>query len=167
MYPFLALCLLALIVSLAGAQTTTTASFQLVTNSTLPVANLTSNCADALMSDIACNSYVSRFRPGQYYDPRGLQEVCTTDCQSSIQQYVSSVDSACGDDVQYNYTDTTYLPVSALGVRLQYYYGLVCLQDSGRFCNYVAYEASLQADANASAILGMSRSPRKTLRNEW
>lgn len=151
-------CLLVLVISFAGAQTTTTASFQLVTNSSLPVANLTGDCAASLMSDIACNSYVSRFRPGQYYDPRALQEVCTADCQMSIQQYVASIDSTCGDDVQYNYTDTTYLPVSALGQRLLYHYDLVCLQDSGRFCNYIAYEASFQADVNGSAILGMSSS---------
>lgn len=60
------------------------------------------------------------------------------------------------ETVLYNYTETTYLPVSALGTRLLYNYELVCLQNSqGIFCNYLAYEGSLQLDANASAYLGM------------
>jgi hypothetical protein len=135
-------------ISFASAQ-----SFQYITNSSLPATNLTDGCAVALMSNISCNPWASRLRPGQYYDPKGLQAVCNTECQSAIQDYESNLDQACSGST-YNYTDNVYLPISAIGSILLYHYQLTCLQDSGRFCNYVAYGKSLQNDPGARAILG-------------
>jgi hypothetical protein len=128
-------------------------SFQYITNSSLPIANPTDGCTAALMNNISCDPWVSRFRPGQYYDPKGLQAVCTSACQSAIQDYQSNLDQACSGST-YNYSDTVYLPISAVGSFLLYNYQLTCLQDSGRFCNYLAYEKSFQIDPDARAILG-------------
>ncbi|KAI8630383.1 hypothetical protein F5Y19DRAFT_474775 [Xylariaceae sp. FL1651] len=128
-------------------------SFQYVFNNSLPIVNATAQCSNALSRNISCDPWVSRFRPGVYYDPNGLQKVCTSSCQKAIQDYTTGLSSDC-NNLTYNYTDTTSLPVAAIGSRLLYNYNLVCLQDSGRYCNYVAYEASLQADPDAPAILG-------------
>ena len=128
-------------------------SFQYISNSSLPSVNLTVPCAAALQQIIACDPWVSRFRSGQYYDPAGLKTVCTTDCETAIQDYQSNVTRSCSDQL-YNYTDSVYVPVSAIAEQLLYSYNLVCLEDAGRFCNNVAYQASLQADPDAQAIFG-------------
>src|ERR1700761_4866364 len=144
---------LVLLVNVACTSFASAQSFQYINNSSLPTTNLTNACATALMSSISCDPWVSRFRPGQYYDPNGLQAVCNAPCQSAIQDYQSNLDQACSGSI-FNYTDTVYLPVSALGSLLLCHYQLTCLQDSGRFCNYLAYEKSLQGDPDARAILG-------------
>ena len=128
-------------------------SFQYITNSSFPGVTLTNGCLSALMSNISCDPWVSRFRPGQYYDPKGLEAVCTAECQSAIQAYTAGVERACSGSI-YNYTSTTYLPVAAVGSLLLEHYQLACLQDSGHFCNYLAYEKSLQIDLNAQTLLG-------------
>ena len=131
-------------------------SFQYINNSSLPAVNLTDSCATALIQNISCDPWVSRFRSGQYYDPAGLKAVCTTDCQTAIQDYQSALAESCAGQL-YNFTDSIYVPISTIAGQLLYGYNLVCLQDGGRFCNNVAYQASLQADPDAQAILGTYR----------
>ncbi|KAI1290485.1 hypothetical protein F5Y03DRAFT_401258 [Xylaria venustula] len=132
---------------------TSAQSFQYLFNDSLPDVALTPACAAALTSNISCDPSVTYFQAAEYYDPTGLRQVCTKDCQTGIQNYYSSLTTNC-QGLMYNDTESTYLPIDSIGSRLEYIYSLVCLQDSGRFCNYVAYEASLQADVNASAPLG-------------
>lgn len=136
------------LISFASAQ-----SFQYITNSSLPTTTLAAGCTTALTSNISCDPWVSGLRSGQYYDPNGLQSVCNSVCESALESYQSNLNQACSGST-YNFTDTVYLPVSAIGSILLYHYQLTCLQDSGRFCNYVAYERSLQTDPDARAILG-------------
>ncbi|KAI0905819.1 hypothetical protein F4823DRAFT_113363 [Ustulina deusta] len=132
---------------------TTAQSFQYVFDDSLPGTTLTDECSAALTKNISCDPWVSHFRSSGYYDPNGLKSVCTTSCQQAIQDYHTGLISSCAG-LSYNYTDTTYLPIDAIGALLDYTYTLVCLQDSGRFCNYVAYESSLQADPDVAATLG-------------
>lgn len=131
-------------------------SFQYVTNSSLPGTSLTEDCSMALLSNISCNPWVRGFRPGQYYNVEGLQAVCTSGCQTAIEDWQSTLASSCSD-LMYNYTDTTSMPISAIGSQLLDYYNLACLQDGERFCNNVAYEKSLQNDPDAEALLGEQR----------
>ncbi|KAI1158006.1 hypothetical protein F5B18DRAFT_668603 [Nemania serpens] len=132
-------------------------SFQYVFSDSLPGTVLTPACSATLTSNISCDPWVSHFREGSYYKPAGLESVCTTSCQTAIKNYQFSLASNC-KGLTYNFTETTYLPIDSIGSMLDYVYSLTCLQDSGRFCNYVAYEASLQADINASTPIGRPNS---------
>ena len=132
-------------------------SFQYVTNSSLPGTSLTEECSTALLSNVSCNPWIRGFRPGQYYNVEGLQAVCTSGCQTAIEDWQSALASSCSD-LMYNYTDMASLPISAIGSQLLDYYNLACLQDGERFCNNVAYEKSLQDDPDAGALLGEPRS---------
>lgn len=126
---------------------------QYITNSTLPSANLTASCANALMVNISCNSFVAGFHPGAYYSPAGLTAVCTGDCGQALHTYEEAVASACAGQM-YNYTDQIYWPIAAIPSRLEYFFNRTCLQDNGRFCNYVSYQASIASNPNAQHVLG-------------
>ncbi|KAF2716672.1 carbohydrate-binding module family 50 protein, partial [Polychaeton citri CBS 116435] len=110
-------------------------------------------CAAALIGHIACHGWISRFRSGGYYDPEGLQAVCTSSCASSLQSYVSALDSNC-QGLTYVHTEMAVFPISSIGSRLLYNYQSACLKDDDRFCNYVAYDHSLQLDPGAQPVLG-------------
>ena len=126
---------------------------QYITNSSLPSANLTADCANALMANISCDSYIAGFHPGVYHDPTGLAAVCTGECGEALNTYEAGVSTACAGQA-YNYTDTVYYPISAIPDQLGYFFNRTCLEDSGRYCNYVSYEASIASDSNAQQILG-------------
>jgi LysM repeat protein len=108
---------------------------------------LTSACTDALTIDVtACDPLVRDLRTDIFYPPASLSRICTTDCSSALETWLSSVQSGCG-----NQTISADLEVEAAAVyipgALQYSFQHACLKDdSGRFCGPVAALAAAFSD---------------------
>ena len=60
---------------------------QYITNSSLPAANLTADCANALTVSISCDPFVAGFCLGVYCNPSELEAVCTVECDQALVTY--------------------------------------------------------------------------------
>jgi hypothetical protein len=55
---------------------------------------LTAECTNALTVEVtACDPLVRDLRPDVFYPPASLSRICTTDCSSAIESWLSSVRS--------------------------------------------------------------------------
>ena len=124
------------------------ASVQFVTSSSVPATNLTTGCVNALISNVSCNSYVRRFKQGSYFQEVGLEQSCTSDCDSGLAQWESSVVSACNDQV-YSPDGVNSVPILTIPETVRSNYNLTCLEVNEEFCNVLAKNASLQ-NANST-----------------
>lgn len=116
------------------------------TNSTIP-ANLTTVCANALLTDVSqCPPTVARFTSGYYYPPMILEEACTSACSTALQIYEQSIKTACAGQTWAGYDDEDDAPLDLIPNVMRFNHELVCIQDSGRWCNVVAAAAAMQAD---------------------
>lgn len=123
---------------------------QLFSNATIP-GNLTTECSAALLADVQCSPVVAVLRPGIYYPNATLQRTCTGNCSSSLEQYTRKVLDSCGDQSWTGFGDKT-MPVSVIADVMQYHFDLVCMTDSGRYCNDVAAQAALTTDSSRKII---------------
>ena len=123
------------------------ASVQFVTSQSVPATNLTTDCVNALTGNVSCTSYVRRFQQGSYFQEVGLQQSCTSDCDSGLAHWESSVVSACNNQV-YSPDGVKSVPIATLPETVRSSYNLTCLEVNGQFCNVLAKNASLQ---NASS----------------
>ncbi|KAK8048097.1 LysM domain-containing protein [Apiospora saccharicola] len=116
----------------------------------LPVSYLpegiSSPCAAALSSDIACPRHVATLQSGLYYPQAILQDICTTDCAAALSSYHGNVVASCASDTWLGPGDEEQ-PVAMISETIRYHYNFTCLTDNGRFCNNVA--AAFAAAANS------------------
>lgn len=114
-------------------------------NNTTP-ANLTNACTNALLTDVQCSPVVPQFQNGYYYPPSLLGRACTSTCSTALQSYEQAVATACNGQTWMGYDEETDLPLVVIPNLMRYHYDLICLQDSGRWCNEVAAAAALSVD---------------------
>jgi len=128
----------------------TVTAIQFFDNSTVPT-NLTTTCTNAILSDVNCSPVVASLRSGSYYPNSTLERTCTTDCENALSTYQSNIVEACDTETWNGYEDAS-LPVVMIPDLLRYHFGLICLMDSGRYCNNVAaaYAASLDPSGRLS-----------------
>jgi hypothetical protein len=130
---------------------------RLVTSLSLPAANMTPGCANAMMADFPCNDHVRRFRAGQYHPAEDLKQACTNSCDIALGSYQNSIESACAGQ---NYSDdgllisASILPITSIPETLRYQYDRTCLMDKGRYCNVVAYEAAAVHEGSSQESAG-------------
>ena len=116
------------------------------TNSTIP-ANLTTVCANALLTDVSqCHPIVARLSSGYYYPPTILEKVCTSTCSSALERYEQKVKTACAGQTWVGYDEVDDAPLDLIPNVMRFNQDLACIQDSGRWCNVVAAAAAMQAD---------------------
>ncbi|KAK4210390.1 hypothetical protein QBC37DRAFT_292564 [Rhypophila decipiens] len=133
---------------LIAGQTALAAQF--LSNDTAPE-NLSAGCLSVLTADISsCNALVGQFWTGYYYDQSMLIDSCTSQCETALATYESSVVSACGGDTWSGYDDEGDESLALIPSIMRYNYALTCLQDSGRWCNVVAGIAARIADPGDS-----------------
>jgi len=122
-----------------------TAALPFFTNSTVP-ANLSPGCTNSLLTNIAgCSPVVAALRKGEYYPQDLLQTICTSTCDSDLAAFHSAVQSACAGELWTGIQDNE-MPVLMIPELLMYNFALVCLSDSGRFCNVLAAEQAALSD---------------------
>ncbi|CAO2650794.1 Nn.00g020860.m01.CDS01 [Neocucurbitaria sp. VM-36] len=122
------------------------------TNSTIP-ANLTTVCANALLTDVSqCHPIVARLSSGYYYPPTILEKVCTSTCSSALERYEQKVKTACAGQTWVGYDEVDDAPLDLIPNVMRFNQDLACIQDSGRWCNVVAAAAAMQADPGQSPI---------------
>jgi hypothetical protein len=85
--------------------------FRLLASSSLPAADLTPSCANALTADLPCNDYVRRFGAGQYHAIESLEGACTSNCDIALSSYQNSIESAC---VGQNYSNDGLLTSASI-----------------------------------------------------
>lgn len=137
------------LISLSAICCQTVSAIPVVSREGLPM-TLSDKCAEALISDVACDPNVLDFKPGYYYSPEILQRACTDTCKSALDSYLDRVKSSCGTETIVGPFD---LEVSALivpGMRKDLFQK-TCLQDNGRYCNNVAATAAVIADPGGMA----------------
>ncbi|KAK0670019.1 hypothetical protein QBC41DRAFT_318636 [Cercophora samala] len=124
-----------------------TAAVKFLTAQTAPV-GISSECLDALTVDVPCSLYVSRFRPGYYYTETVLDEACTAGCEAGLLSYETSVVSACSSDTWEGYDDDDDggEQLGTIPSLLRYLYSVICLRDSGRWCNVLGGVAAQTSD---------------------
>jgi len=122
-------------------------------NSTIPP-NLTVDCAKALLTDVVqCPPTVASFSSGYYYPPTILEEACTSACSSALQLYEQTIITACADQTWAAYDEVDDAPLAMIPHVMGFNHDLVCLRDSGRWCNVVAAAAAVQADPGRESQL--------------
>lgn len=123
-----------------------TSALPFFTNSTIP-ANLTTACANALLTDVSqCPPTVARFTSGYYYPPAVLEEACTSACTTALQEYEQKIKTACAGQTWAGYDEENDAPLDIIPDVMQFNHELACIQDSGRWCNVVAAAAAMKAD---------------------
>ena len=127
------------------------ASVQFVTSQSIPANNLSPDCVTALTTNVTCNPYVRRFKQGGYFQDTGLQQSCTSDCNSGLASWDTKVLSACNNQV-YSPDGVKSLPVSSISKTVISSFNLTCLEANGVFCNVLAHNASLQAASSSPHI---------------
>ena len=126
-----------------------TAALPFFTNSTVP-ANLSPGCTTALLTNVAgCSPVVAALRKGEYYPQDLLQTICTSTCDSDLTAFHSAVQSACAGESWTGIQDNE-MPVLMIPELLVYNFALVCLQDSGRFCNVLAAQQAALSDPSGT-----------------
>ncbi|DAA75949.1 TPA_exp: LysM domain-containing protein [Trichophyton benhamiae CBS 112371] len=149
------------LISLSAICCQTVSAIPVVSREGLPM-TLSDKCAEALISDVACDPNVLDFKPGYYYSPEILQRACTDTCKSALDSYLDRVKSSCGTETIVGPFD---LEVSALivpGMRKDLFQK-TCLQDNGRYCNNVAATAAVIADPGVSRFNYLSSVPPGTV----
>lgn len=110
-------------------------------------ANLTTTCANALLTDVAqCPPTAARFANGFFYPPATLKKACTSACSTALERYEKNVTTACAGQTWAGYDDRNDAPLVMIPNLMRYHRDLACIQDSGRWCNVVAAAAAMQAD---------------------
>lgn len=117
---------------------------QLLTQSTIPK-GLSSACTNALLADIGCSPIVASLQAGSYYPNTTLEKVCTTECETALATYESTVTSSCQAETWTGFDDEI-MPVRIIPDLIRYEYNLSCITDANRFCNNVAAQAAYAAD---------------------
>ena len=120
-------------------------AFQYVGNNSMP-ANVSVACNGALVKDIACDPYVRRFRPGQYYSQEGLTKACTASCDGALSSYEAGVVQACKGQTYMDDFGFQTQEISTIPGILRYQYNKTCLRNDGKFCNLLAYQAAQGQD---------------------
>ncbi|CAM1509011.1 Fc.00g027500.m01.CDS01 [Cosmosporella sp. VM-42] len=102
------------------------------------VRNFTQACRKALTTTIKCHDYTRTFRQPKYHGLliNGIKDdwVCAAGCLKSVDQWVSSVQTLCGNNTWNNGAPADYL-----GGYIQYGLKEQCQKDSntGEYCNNV------------------------------
>ena len=109
---------------------------QIFDKNTVP-SNLTAKCRNAFLRDIQCSPVVANLRGDTYYEQKTLERTCKPACSAALSAYNSAIASACGKETWIGYDDSP-MPVKVISDLVKFNYDLVCLTDSGRFCNIVA-----------------------------
>ncbi|KAF8457864.1 LysM domain-containing protein [Kalaharituber pfeilii] len=118
------------------------------TNATVP-SPLSIACTNALLQDVSCSPVVAALQSGQYYPTSTLTLACTSACASALAAYQNGIASGCGNETWRGYEEQE-LPVLMIPDIMRYHYNIVCLQDSGRWCNNVAAQYAAELDPSAS-----------------
>lgn len=116
-------------------------------------AELPAACSAALTADLDCDSGVNGLLTGCYHPESVLNNLCTTDCNTALNKYESSVVSACGAHTYASNTSQGDVPVSTIPQLLRYYYNYTCLTsaDGAGFCN-VIFANEIGINANQSNL---------------
>jgi hypothetical protein len=117
--------------------------YRLLTSSSLPAADLTPSCANALTADLPCNDYVRRFGAGQYHAIESLERACTSNCDIALSSYQNSIESGQNFSNDGLLTSASISPIVSIPEIMRYRYNKTCLMNKGRYCNVVAYEAAM------------------------
>ena len=122
-------------------------SARFFSNNTVPF-NLTVSCASALMTDVQCSPVVPRLQTGFFYPPSLLNRTCTAACSSALQAYENSVTASCSGQTWagYDNDDSDSISLVVIPNLMRFNYDMICLQDSGRWCNAVSAAAAVGAD---------------------
>jgi hypothetical protein len=116
------------------------------TNGTIP-ANLTTACADSLLTDVVqCPATAANFMNGFYYPTDVLEGACSGQCSTALEQFEANVKSACAGQTWAGYDDENDAPLDIIANLMRFNRDLACIQDSGRWCNVVAAAVALEAD---------------------
>ncbi|KAF8252101.1 LysM domain-containing protein [Wilcoxina mikolae CBS 423.85] len=126
----------------------TVTAVQVFDNSTVPT-NLTTACTNALLNDLNCTPAVLALQIGFYYANSTLERTCTTDCANSLSNYRASIAEACDNETWVGDYDNV-LPVVMIPDTMRYNFDLICMMDSGRYCNTVAADYAAFLDPTAS-----------------
>jgi hypothetical protein len=113
-------------------------SFQIFNEKTIP-GNLRPPCAKALMTDVTCSPVVKTLRSDAYYPQSTLERICRSDCSSSLNSYHERIVSTCSGET-FRGSNKVPESVAMISDLMKYHYSIVCLIDSGRYCNVVAAE---------------------------
>lgn len=113
-----------------------------VTNGSLPTNNITDECYSALTIDISCNDTLQKLRPRLYYPESILTNLCTSDCNSALNNFETAVQTACGNQTYYDLSEATDLPLYTIVEVLRYQFNISCLTSNGEYCNYLAATAA-------------------------
>ena len=97
-------------------------------------ASLSSNCVSAIESTVQCDQYLQLSSQVDEYGADNITQayVCTANCASSLQSYISNAEAACaGQPPAWD-----GLPHSYYGKVLQATYNTTCLKDptTGQYC---------------------------------
>ncbi|KAL2259269.1 hypothetical protein VTK26DRAFT_7116 [Humicola hyalothermophila] len=112
--------------------------------------DLPSDCAAALLADVACDRLVRDLRPDFFYPPTSLERICTEDCATALSSWKESVRSACGDDVSVPADfDLPASPV-VIPATLEHTFQFTCLRENDVFCGPVAALAAVFNDPGVS-----------------
>jgi LysM repeat protein len=113
--------------------------------------NLSKTCQTALQQDLNCSPIVRDLRGDTYYQQSTLERTCKPACSQALNDYSKKVVVACGTEKWSGY-DAPEL-VSVIPALLQYNYELVCLMDTGRYCNLVAGGSAAASDTEGTHLL--------------
>ena len=111
-------------------------AIQIFDQNTVPK-SLNAACTYALMKDITCSPVVTAIRSDTYYQQSTLEKTCKPECSASLDTYAATVTSLCGTQ-KWQASDTEQELVTSIVDLLRYHYSMVCLMDTGRYCNIVA-----------------------------
>ncbi len=124
-------------------------AFQLFTNAYLP-GDVSSACANALVTNLTCNPIVSAFQPANYYNQALLQTACVDSCNQSLTSWQSTVYSAC-TGVTYPDVFNQSTAIQTIPDLLRYNYDQTCRMNTGRYCNFVIGQAANSSVGGAAA----------------
>lgn len=121
-------------------------SVRFFSNNTVP-ANLTVSCSNALLTEVQCSPVVPQFQNGYFYPPSLLNRTCTAACSTALQSYEKSIATSCSGQSWAGYDDEADdMPLVVIPNLMRFNYDMICLQDSGRWCNAVSAAAAVGAD---------------------
>ncbi|KAJ5664447.1 hypothetical protein N7507_005178 [Penicillium longicatenatum] len=131
-----------------GSVTANSDYFQVYLPETLSGISATDSCITALTSNVTCSPDLKKaVTDTSTWSANGLSQICAANCSVSLENYISSVNTACGSSTTYNISNTLQLASDA-GSEMQWRYNATCLKDpsTGTYCNTL-----LQSGMNGSS----------------
>ncbi|RAH84622.1 hypothetical protein BO86DRAFT_441488 [Aspergillus japonicus CBS 114.51] len=127
-------------------------TLQVYTQSELGGLTASTDCLTALSQNVSCYASLNvAVTQESTWSTTALDLICSANCESSLDEYITAVDDACGHDTVYNLTGGSQT-ASQAGITLRWKEQTTCLKDptTGRYCNLILQEAA--QDGNGSSL---------------